>query len=47
MYLHYIVHLYCILYFKDQSLVSKKAEWEEDLREKWNGDLQLHYSIGQ
>ena len=39
MYLHYTVHLYCTMYYKDQSLVSKKAAQDEDLREKWNGDF--------
>ena len=47
MYLHYTVHLHSTFYHEYQSSVSKKAAWEEDLREKWNGDLQGHHSSGQ
>ena len=43
MYLHYTVHFHSTFYHKDQSSVSKKAAWEEDLREKWNGDLWGQY----
>ena len=47
MYLHYTVHLYCTLYHNDQRSVSKKAAWEEDLREKWNGDLWGHTEVAR
>ena len=47
MYLHYTVHLYCTLYHKDQISVSKKAAWEEDLREQWKGDLLGHAEVAR
>ena len=47
MYLHYTVHLYCTLYHNGQRSVSKKAACEEDLREKWNGDLWGHTEVAR
>ena len=47
MYLHYTVHLYCTLYHNDQRSVSKKVACEEDLREKWNGDLWGHMEVAR
>ena len=47
MYLHYTVHLYCTLYHNDQRSVSKKVACEEDLREKWNGDLWGHIEVAR
>ena len=47
MYLHYTVHLYCTLYHNDQRSVSKKVACEEDLREKWNGDLWGHTEVAR
>ena len=32
---------------KDHISVSKKAAWEDDLREKWNGDLWGHTEVAR
>ena len=39
MYMQYTVKLHFRVYPKELRSVDKKAAQEEDLREKWNGDL--------
>ena len=39
MYMQYTVQLHYRVYPKELRSVDKKAAQEEDLREKWNGDL--------
>ena len=46
-YMHHTTQLTSILYHMDQSWVSKKAAWEEDLIEKWNGDLWGHTEVAR